>query len=410
MSTMNYHLGEFEASNSWYFREDAIALMRVQDTHLAAQVIIVAQTNVKWLTDVLRHGNIDHNHKAAIRDYLRYAENAVNPGPAVTHQDTLDRLKTHSATVRRWLNDDPAKPTPNIVERRASVTLQRDTEVTMRYLGHLLLLRYQHIRKASERVWPQLREWDRLKPLSMYLEYKRTENDQTAEALAQYAGIHPVELDLAFQGRVSRLLHTISVDSKYVESRLIDLGNIWGWASAYNTMANTGRWDELAGQFFDDWQSLDNIYPGPCVYACLDMGIPKSNDKARVYVGMIMMQGHFFTKFQGPARYKLSKTAASMKKSYEQEQKRLKQEQLKEEKRHRRMVLESTVSIARQGPGIVPRPMSKMKTWFKARNESIAFALKKKRPTEQELSCGLGNERENLVSQWELEHTHDNYS
>ncbi|KAI4192552.1 MAG: hypothetical protein LQ350_008625 [Teloschistes chrysophthalmus] len=107
-------------------------------------------------------------------------------------------------------------------------------------------------------------------------------------------------------------------------------------------MANTGRWNELAGQFFDDWQSLDDIYPGPCVYACPDMGISRSNDKARVYVGMIMLQGHFFTKFQGPAKYKLSKDAASMKKRYEQEQSRLRQEQREEEKRYRRMVLEST--------------------------------------------------------------------
>ncbi|KAI4199147.1 MAG: hypothetical protein LQ350_004777, partial [Teloschistes chrysophthalmus] len=204
MSTMYYHMGDLDNSNSCYFRENTIALMRAQDTHVAAQVVIVAQTNVKWLTGILLHGDIDDDHKPAIRDYLRYAENAVNPGPAVTHQDTLDRLKSQSATVRRWLKDDPAKPIPNIVERlerRASVTLQRDTELTMSYLQHLLLIRYQHTRKASERVYPELLKWERLKPLSMYLKYKRTEIHQIAVALAEYVGIHPVELDLEFGGR-----------------------------------------------------------------------------------------------------------------------------------------------------------------------------------------------------------------
>ncbi|KAI4109402.1 MAG: hypothetical protein L6R37_000559 [Teloschistes peruensis] len=343
MSTIYCHVGDLDDSNSWYFREDAIPLMRVQNAHLAAQVIMIAQDNVKWLIYVLLHGDINDSHKPIIRDYLRYAENAVRPGPAATHQDTLDRLKSHSATVRRWLEEDPAKPIPDMVKRQASVILQRDLELTISYLQHLLLLRYQHTEKGSERVYPQLLEWERLKPLSMYLEYKRTEIHPIAVALAQYAGIHPVELDREFGGRVHRLLRTISVDSKYVESRLIELGNLWGWASAYNRMANTGQWDELAVQFFNDKRFLNDIYPGPCVHACPERGIPQSNDKARVYIGIIMLQGHFFTNLKGPTQYKLSKDAASMKQRYEKEQKRLRKEQRKQEKRFRRMVNEVTV-------------------------------------------------------------------
>ncbi|KAL8636028.1 MAG: hypothetical protein Q9228_006534 [Teloschistes exilis] len=347
MSTIDCHVGDLDDSNSWYFREDAIPLMRVQNTHLAAQVITIAQDNVKWLSYVLLHGDINDSHKPTTRDYLRYAENAVRPGPAATHQDTLDRLKSHSATVRRWLEEDLAKPIPDMVKRQASVILQRDLELTISYLQHLLLLRYQHTEKVSERVYPQLLKWERLKPLSMYLEYKRTEIRPIAVALAQYAGIHPVELDREFGGRVHRLLRTISVDSKYVESRLIELGNLWGWASAYNRMANTGRWDELAVQFFNDKRFLNDIYPGPCVHACPERGIPQSNDKARVYIGIIMLQGHFFTNLKGPTQYKLSKDAASMKQRYENEQKRLRKEQRKQEKRYRRMVNKVTLLLNR---------------------------------------------------------------
>ncbi|KAL8665092.1 MAG: hypothetical protein Q9202_002492 [Teloschistes flavicans] len=378
-------------SSTWCPREDAIALTDVRDLDLASQVTLSAQSNVEWLTGVLLHGDIANSHKPTIRDYLRYAENAVNPGLDTDLRDILERLDDRSATVRRWLEDHPAKPIPNMIKRHASRILCKDIEFTTLYLQHLLLLRYQHSGNGSERIHPQRLRWDRLKPLSMYLRWKRTQDHQIAVALAHYAGLHPVELDREYAGRVSRLLRTISVDSEYVESRLIDLVNIWHWVSAYNMMANTGRWDELASQFLDDRQFLDDIYPGRCVYASSENAIPRHNDKAQVYIGMMIMHEHFFTELHGPAQYKLSKHAAKMRQRYEREQKRLRQDQREERERQGQMIRETPEGHMEEGSDFKSRPIAKIRTWFK---ESVSVAFKRRGPSEHKLSCGLSRERE----------------
>ncbi|KAL8692833.1 MAG: hypothetical protein Q9218_002216 [Villophora microphyllina] len=384
--------GEFVNLRSICCREDVIGALDMRNMDLEVQVACTAHSNVKWLTYALLHGDVDITRKRNLRDYLRYTEDMANPGPSANHHRTLQRLDHRAEQVRRWVEEDPARPTPTELVRRASVILENDVQATISFLQHLLLLRYQHGSCGSKDTYRWQLKALRLKPLGMYLEWKRTQDRQTAVLLAQYGSIHPVELDREYGGRVRRLLRNVSVDQEYVENRLIDLSNVWQWVSAYNAMANNGQWDELAAEFRADGKVFDDIYPGPCVYRCHATGTHEPNDKAKVYIGMIKLQGYFFREIS-PERYILTRNSARMKRTHQGEQERLRRAQ----------------RMGKEDARFKSRPIARIGAWLKETSKSLSFEFKTKLTSEfvtelaTKLSFSLDRKRRDPVTFEELE-------
>ncbi|KAL8704487.1 MAG: hypothetical protein Q9201_002362 [Fulgogasparrea decipioides] len=350
--------GVFDDFRARRVRRDAPGSMNLRDLDLEVQVACWASSNIKLFTRLLLDGDTADKSKRDLRDHLRYSEQATNSWPFQNHHEVLERLKEMASSAQEELESGSWESSV-VFQRRKSVTLRKDVEATMHYFRQLLLLRYQHMTYESMDTYrPQVR-FTRLKPLGMYVRWKAVQDYDVALALAEYAGVHPVELDHVFQDRLRSLLDHIEVDSGYVRDRLMDLDNIWRWVYAYNRLANNAQWGELASQFYDDREQFDAIYPGGCTYVCPEKDITQPNDKAKVYIGMAMLRGHFFSRIDSPDSYSLSRSAKHMDRRIRraQEEFRLKREQEEQERLKK----------------LKPRTLARLKDWAKRARGSISF-------------------------------------
>ncbi|KAL8654214.1 MAG: hypothetical protein Q9226_003517 [Calogaya cf. arnoldii] len=274
---------------------------------LEVQVACLAQANVKRFTHLLLHENVSEDMKIKLRRFLSSSETVTNPRLDDNTNLVLDHLKAAAASVESGLTNDPLKTAAEIVAVKQS-RLRRDVDELANFLKDILLLRYDR-----SQYLPRL-NIKNLKLLGQYIRWKFTRNQEVAASLARKLGLHPVELDHVMPERLDSLLQNSPVDPRYIQDRLLDLDDIWNWVTGYNRLAHYGRWTELAGQFCDDRAQFDRIFPGELIYRDPSRGIFRSNTKARVRLGMILLRSHFFAKLNGPDDYKLSKLAKSMEK------------------------------------------------------------------------------------------------
>ncbi|KAL8733055.1 MAG: hypothetical protein Q9181_003726 [Wetmoreana brouardii] len=352
--------GVFDDFRTHRVRRDAPGSLNLRDLDLEVQVACWAYSNVKLFTRLLLDGDTADKYKRDLRDYLRYSEHSTNPKPFQDHHELLDKLKEMASSAQEQLESGSSQSSVAF-QRRKSVILEKDVDATMNYLRQLLLLRYQHMAHESKDTYRPHVRFSRLKPLGMYARWKATEDYDVAFALAEYAGLHPVELDHVFQDRLRNLLDHIEVDAGYVRDRLMDLDNVWRWVYAYNRLANKAQWGELAGQLYDDREQFDAIYPGRCTYVCLEKGITQSNDKAKVFVGMVLLRGHFFSRIDSPDSYSLSRSAKQIDRRIRraQEEFRLEREQEEQERLKR----------------LKPRTVARLKDWAKRARGSLSFSF-----------------------------------
>lgn len=369
--------GVFDDFRAHRVRRDAPGSSNLQNLDLEVQVACYAQANVKTFTRLLLDSTVCGISKRDLRYFLRYSEKVVNPEPYQDHSEVLEELKESAVSVDRKLNRHPSD-LPLTIRRRDSVTLEHDVAATKQYLKSMLILRYQHVpHDCKDTYCPRLNTniINRLKPLGKYLRWKMTGDRAGANVLAEYLNLHPVELEHEFRNRLRRLLRHVNVDSEYVKRRLMDIDNIWGWVYAYNPLAHNAQWDELASQFCDDRDQFDRIFSGGLRYACPEKGITTSNEKAKVYVGMAMLRGHFFGRLDNSDYYTLSSNAKSIDRRFRRDQEETRREREQEERQQN----DRTNSTSPQkGSGFTPRTTTRLRRWVKKARESVSFDFKAK--------------------------------
>ena len=324
---------------------------------LEVQVAYQAQANVKRFTHLLLHENVSENMKIKLRRFLSSSETVTNPRLGDNTNLVLDHLKAAAASIESGLTNDPLKTAAEIAAVKQS-RLKRDVDELAKFLKDILLLRYDR-----SQYLPQL-NIKNMKLLGQYIRWKSTRDQEVVASLAKKLGLHPVELDHVMQERLDSLLQNSPVDPRYIQDRLCDLDDIWNWVTAYNQLAHYGRWAELAGQCCDDRAQSDRIFLGELKYVDPSGGIFRSNTKARVRLGMILLRSHYFAKLNGPDDYKISKLAKSMdKRSTRREKEAMReikrvQEQLKALNSN---LLPSKTEKAR--PSYKPRALARLTRW-----------------------------------------------
>ncbi|KAL9602363.1 MAG: hypothetical protein Q9219_001929 [cf. Caloplaca sp. 3 TL-2023] len=249
-----------------------------------------------------------------------------------------------------------------------------DTDKVRAYLQHMLRLRYQHVPFANREDYCSRSIIHNVTPLAAYVKWRTWRDRDAGEQLADSLDLHPVELDQCLGSQFENLLVGLGVDVQWVKARLRDSDNIWQWVYQYNQLANNAEWDRLARQFFYDREVFEKIFPGDIIYANDEYGIPESNRKAQVHVGMIELQGHFFSRIDSPTQFRLSKAAKKMNKAYRKERKRSERELQESREEERRLYEIAIYKRARRAsqerapthsfsPSLGPGTMAKLKDW-----------------------------------------------
>ncbi|KAI4147169.1 MAG: hypothetical protein L6R39_003210 [Caloplaca ligustica] len=256
---------------------------------------------------------------------------------------------------------DPPTLSPAISWTDGS-TARSDVMAVRTYLQRIFLLRYEHISADSMGDYNPRVDVSHVRPFATYLKWQATRDHDLGLKLANSLGVHPVhpfELKYVFQSRLNRMLNDVSVDPEYVKRRLLDLDNIWSWVYGYNRMARYAQWPELARQLLEDEAQFHKIFPGPVIYADPDRGIHRSNTKARVRIGMMLLQSRYFKKIISPDDYRLSKTGKRLNRMFHGEQKMIKMKEMEQE----RAAIERSV-------------LTRIKDWMKGKRDKLVLRYK----------------------------------
>ncbi|KAL9013153.1 MAG: hypothetical protein Q9173_002127 [Seirophora scorigena] len=319
----------FEAFRARRMGRDIPALGHLIELEREVQIAHHAQQNISEFSRLLLKENIEEHVKAAVRTGLYFAEDAATTAFDPSNREIFEELKGDLSTVEQLLRVNPPKPEP-AASNPSEAVAYADAKAIQRYLEHVFALRYQHM-GFSDQYRHRFDETG-VRPFTAYLQWRIRRDHAAGLAIARSQGLHPIELEKVFQPRLDRVLERLEVDAEYVKARLLDLDSIWSWVNGYNRMAQDAQWSTLAGQFLDDRAAFKKIFPGPCVYCNPNLGVLESNTKGKIHLGIIQLQGRYFTRNVSPTDFKLSETAKRIDRRFSEEQKRLRKERFQQER------------------------------------------------------------------------------